>query len=61
MTVLYQHIEGKALPPQQLNLALPSALEAIIHKAMAVDPEARFQSVEELQEGLEAVCLQEVA
>jgi serine/threonine-protein kinase len=61
MTVLYQHIEGKALLAQQLNPGLPPALDAVIHKAMAVDPDTRFQSVDELRESLEAISLQEVA
>jgi len=52
MAILYQHMEGKATPPHELNPQLPLALEAMIQKAMAVDPEQRFQSIEELGKSL---------
>jgi eukaryotic-like serine/threonine-protein kinase len=52
MTILYQHLEGKATPPRELNAALEPELEAIILKAMAVDPEQRFQSMEALGKSL---------
>ena len=52
MAILYQHMEGKATPPCELNPQLPPDLEALIQKAMAVDPEQRFQSVEELGKSL---------
>ena len=46
MAILYQHLEGKATPPRELNAALPPELEAIILQAMAVEPAQRFQSME---------------
>ncbi len=46
MAILYQHLEGKATPPRELNAALAPELEAIVLKAMAVDPVQRFQSME---------------
>ena len=52
MAILYQHLEGRATPPRELNAHLPLALEAVIQKTMAVDPEQRFQSVEELGKSL---------
>jgi len=52
MTILYQHLEGKVTPPRELNAALEPELEAIILKAMAVDPEQRFQSMEALGKSL---------
>jgi eukaryotic-like serine/threonine-protein kinase len=52
MTILYQHLEGKATPPRELNAALAPELEAIVLKAMAVDPAQRFQTMEALGKSL---------
>ena len=52
MAILFQHVEGKATPPREINPAIPPALEAIIVKAMAVDPELRFQTFDELRQEL---------
>jgi serine/threonine-protein kinase len=52
MAILYQHLEGKATPPRELNAALVPELEAIILKAMAIDPAQRFQSMEALGKSL---------
>jgi serine/threonine-protein kinase len=52
MAVLFQHVEGNPIPPRQTNPDLSPALEEIILKAMAVDPEQRFQSVDELRKNL---------
>jgi serine/threonine-protein kinase len=52
MTILYQHLEGKAPPPCELNPKLVPELQAIIQKAMAVAPSQRFQSMEALGKSL---------
>jgi serine/threonine-protein kinase len=52
MAILYQHLEGKVTPPRELNAALAPELEAIVLKAMAVDPAQRFQSMEALYKHL---------
>jgi serine/threonine-protein kinase len=52
MAVLFQHVEGKPRPPQEVNPDLPPALAALILKAMAVEPEERFQSIDALRKGL---------
>jgi serine/threonine-protein kinase len=52
MAILYQHLEGKATPPREVNAALAPELEAIILKAMAVEPAQRFQSMEALGKSL---------
>jgi serine/threonine-protein kinase len=52
MAVLFQHVEGKPTPPRELNPELAPALEAIILKAMAVDPEQRFQNIDALRKSL---------
>ncbi|KPJ95074.1 MAG: hypothetical protein AMJ55_04790, partial [Gammaproteobacteria bacterium SG8_15] len=55
LAVMYQHVEGNAKAPRDLNPEIPVALEAIIQKAMAIDPEQRFRSFNELREQLQAV------
>ncbi|MGA7802144.1 MAG: HEAT repeat domain-containing protein [Gammaproteobacteria bacterium] len=55
MAILFQHVEGKAKAPQSLNPALPAPLEQTILKAMAVDPEHRYQSFQELRQALDDV------
>ena len=52
MSVMYQHVQGKARSPQELNPALPAGLSDLIMKAMAVDKAKRFQSMEELRGAL---------
>jgi eukaryotic-like serine/threonine-protein kinase len=52
MAVLFQHVEGRPTPPRELNPELVPGLEAIILKAMAVEPEQRFQTVEALRQSL---------
>lgn len=54
MEIIFQHVEGKPTPPRDLIPALSPQLEAIILKAMALQPAQRFQSVEALHESLVA-------
>ena len=56
MAILFQHVEGKATPPRELEPSIPESLEAVITRAMAVDPEQRFQTFDELRQALEAVA-----
>jgi eukaryotic-like serine/threonine-protein kinase len=52
MSVMYQHVQGKARIPQELNPALPPGLSDLVMKAMAVDKAKRHQSMEELRAAL---------
>jgi len=52
MSILFQHVEGNLTPPRSVNSEIPEALDAIIRKAMAVDPDRRFQSMDELRKNL---------
>jgi serine/threonine-protein kinase len=61
MAVLYQHIEGSRQPPSARNPAIDPEIEAFILKAMAVNPDERYQSAGELLGALEALQLQEAA
>jgi serine/threonine-protein kinase len=53
MAVMYQHVQGKARIPQELNPKLPPGLSDLIMKAMAVDKAKRFQSMDDLRVALE--------
>jgi serine/threonine-protein kinase len=53
MAVMYQHVQGKARPPIELNPAVPPGLSEIVMKSMAVDKARRFQSMDELRAALE--------
>ena len=56
MAVMYQHVQGKARPPQELNAALPEAVGEVILKAMATDKLARFQTMPELCAALQKLA-----
>ena len=53
MSVMYQHVQGRARPPVELNPALPADLSAVVMKAMSVDKEKRFATMAELHMALE--------
>jgi eukaryotic-like serine/threonine-protein kinase len=54
MSVMYQHVQGRARPPSEINTALPAGLSDAVMKAMAVDKNKRFQSMDELRGALES-------
>jgi len=53
MSVMYQHVQGKARVPQEINPNLPPGLSDLVLKSMAVDKTKRFQTMEELRAALE--------
>ncbi len=53
MSVMYQHVQGKARPPRELNPSLPAGLSELIMRAMAVDKTKRFQTMDEVRAALE--------
>ena len=57
MSVMYQHVQGKAKGCQEINPDLPDDFAAIIVKAMSVDKTKRYQSMEELTDALDTVKL----
>lgn len=57
MSVMYQHVQGKAKPCQEINKKLPDDYAGLIVKAMSVDKTKRHQSMDELMEALESVNL----
>jgi eukaryotic-like serine/threonine-protein kinase len=53
MSVMYQHVQGKARPPIEINKELPPELNAIVMKCMSLDKAKRAQSMDELRLSLE--------
>ena len=55
MSVMYQHVQGKAKHPIEVNPQLPKPLSDLVVKCMSVDKLKRFQSMDELRAALEKV------
>jgi len=53
MSVMYQHVQGKARAPREINPGLPPGLPEVIMQAMSVDKEKRYQTMVELRAALE--------
>jgi HEAT repeat protein/tRNA A-37 threonylcarbamoyl transferase component Bud32 len=53
MSVMYQHVQGKARPPREINPALPPGLPEVIMQAMSVDKDKRYQTMPDLRAALE--------
>jgi serine/threonine-protein kinase len=53
MSVMYQHVQGRARPPIELNPALPQGISDLVMKCMSVDKEKRFSTMEEVNVALE--------
>lgn len=54
MAIMYQHVQGQAAPPRDLNPSLPHTMSAVVQKAMSIDVNKRYQSMAELKERLDA-------
>ena len=55
MSVMYQHVQGKAQPLHEANPSLPRDLVDMITKAMSVDKLKRYASMDEFRHALEDV------
>ncbi|HSY95942.1 MAG TPA: HEAT repeat domain-containing protein [Steroidobacteraceae bacterium] len=53
MSVMYQHVQGKARPPIDINKDLPLELNNLVMKCMSLDKAKRAQSMDELRVSLE--------
>jgi serine/threonine-protein kinase len=53
MSVMYQHVQGKARPPIDINKDLPVELSNLVMKCMSLDKAKRSQSMDELRASLE--------
>ena len=53
LSIAYKHVRENATPPSSVNPDVPAALDAIVMKAMAKNPDNRYQSAAEFREDLE--------
>jgi serine/threonine-protein kinase len=61
MSVMYQHVQGKARPPIEINKTLPPDLNAIVLKCMSLDKGKRMQTMDELRVALEKHLLERLS
>ncbi|MDX1404404.1 MAG: HEAT repeat domain-containing protein [Woeseiaceae bacterium] len=57
MSVMYQHVQGKAKTCQELNPEIPDSYAAVIGKSMSVDKTKRYQSMDDLMDALSEIEL----
>jgi serine/threonine-protein kinase len=50
MSVMYQHVQGKAKRAHEVNEAVPAELSECVARCMSVDKAKRYDSMEELRE-----------
>ena len=55
MSVMYQHVQGKAKTCQEVNPEVPDAYAGVIAKSMSVDKTKRYQTMDELIDALNEV------
>jgi HEAT repeat protein/tRNA A-37 threonylcarbamoyl transferase component Bud32 len=56
MSVMYQHVQGKAQPLHEANPKVPREIADVVTKTMQVDKMKRYASMEELRLALEAAA-----
>ena len=52
VSIAYKHVKEEPVAPTSINPAVPAGFEAIIMKAMAKEPEGRYQTAAELRNDL---------
>jgi serine/threonine-protein kinase len=57
MSVMYQHVQGKAQPLNEANPKVPREIADVVTKTMQVDKLKRYASMEELRVALEAATV----
>ncbi|QPP07752.1 serine/threonine protein kinase [Streptomyces bathyalis] len=57
LSVVYQHVQDEAAPPSESSETVPPELDGLVMRALAKDPDDRFQSAEEMR-GLAQYALQ---
>ncbi len=57
MAVMYQHVQGKCKPCEEINPRIPPALAAIVRKAMETDKMKRYESMDELRAVISGVAV----
>lgn len=52
LAIAYKHVREMPKPPSRINRNVPAALDAVVMKALAKNPDNRYQSARELAEDL---------
>ena len=55
LSVAYQHVQEDPIPPSHLNELVSAGLDAVVLKAMAKDPDDRYQSAADMEADLVTV------
>ncbi len=53
VSIAYQHVSENAVPPSQLDPSVPPQVDAIVLRALAKNPEDRYQSAAEMRADVE--------
>jgi HEAT repeat protein/tRNA A-37 threonylcarbamoyl transferase component Bud32 len=53
MAVMYQHVQGRCKPCEEINPDIPAALAAVVRKTMEVDKNKRYESMDALREAVQ--------
>ena len=61
MATLFKHVEGNARPANEANPKISNELNEIIMKAIATDPDRRYQDITQMQHALEKLLKKEAA
>ena len=61
MATLFQHVEGKAPQAKEINPVISDELNRVIMHAINVDPEKRYQRIEQLQHDLDKLLQEAMA
>ena len=48
LSIAYQHVRESPVPPSEVDRAVPAAVDAVVLKALAKEPAARYQSAAEM-------------
>jgi serine/threonine-protein kinase len=55
MSLLFQHIEGKATPLSRLDKGISPGVSMLVEKMMAVDLDKRFQSMKDVRDTIKGL------
>jgi beta-lactam-binding protein with PASTA domain/tRNA A-37 threonylcarbamoyl transferase component Bud32 len=55
VSIAYKHVKVDPTPPSRLNPKVPAEVDAVVMKALAKNPDNRYQSAEEMRQDLQRV------